>query len=46
MEQQCLSVQLPQDENEKFAAFIKSHEKAVLRKIIRSSRQKAFQMED
>ena len=46
MEQQCLSAQLPQDENGKFAAFIKSHEKIVLRKIIRSSRQKAFQMED
>ena len=46
MKQQCLSAQLPQDENGKFAAFIKSHEKTVLRKIIRSSRQKAFQMED
>ena len=36
MEQQGLSSQLPQDENGKFAAFIKSREKTVLRKIIRS----------
>ena len=46
MEQQCLSAQLPQDENEKFATFTKSREKTVLRKIIRSSRRKAFQMKD
>ena len=46
MEQQCLSTQLPQDENGKFAAFIKSREKTVLRKIIRSSRRRAFQMKD
>ena len=46
VEQQCLSVQLSQDENGKFAAFIKSHEKIILRKIIRSSRRNAFQMED
>ena len=46
MEQQGLSSQLPQDENGKFAAFIKSREKTVLRKIIRSSRRKAFQMKD
>ena len=44
MEQHCLSAELPQDENGKFAAFIKSREKTVLRKIIRSSR-KAFQIE-
>ena len=46
MEQQCLSPQLLQDENGKFTAFIKSREKTVLRKIIRSSRRKAFQMKD
>ena len=46
MEQQCLSTQLTQNENGKFAAFIKSREKTVLRKIIRSSRWKAFQMKD
>ena len=46
MEQQGLSSQLPQDENGKFAAFIKSREKTVLRKIIRSSRRRAFQMKD
>ena len=46
MEQQCLSTQLPQDENGKLAAFIKSREKTVLRKIIRSSRRRAFQMKD
>ena len=44
MEQHCLSAQLPQDENGKFAAFIKSREKTVLRKIIRNSRRKAFQI--
>ena len=37
MEQQCLSPQLPQDENGKFAAFTKSRRKTVLRKVIRSS---------
>ena len=46
MEHQCLSTQLPQDENGKFAAFIKSREKTVLRKIIRSNRRRAFQMKD
>ena len=46
MEQQCLSAQLPQNENGKFAAFIKSCEKTVLSKIIRSSRRKALQMKD
>ena len=46
MEQQCLSAQLPQDENGKFAAFIKSRKKTILRKIIRNSRQKAFQMKE
>ena len=37
MEQQCLSAQLPQDENGKFASFIKSREETILTKIIRSS---------
>ena len=46
MEHQCLSTQLPQDENGKFAAFIKSREKIVLRMIIRSSRRRAFRMKD
>ena len=46
MEQQCLSAQLPQDETGKLAAFIKSRKKTVLRKIVRSSRWKPFQMKD
>ena len=46
MKQQCLSAQLPQNENGKFAAFIKSCEKTVLSKNIRSSRRKALQMKD
>ena len=46
MEQQGLYSPLPQDENGKFAAFFKIREKTVLRKIIRSSRRKAFQMKD
>ena len=46
MELQCLSNKLPQDENEKFTKFIKSREKTVLRKMIRSSQRMAFQMKD
>ena len=46
MEQQGLCKQLPQDENEQFAAFIKSCERTVLGKIVRNSRRNAFQMKD